>query len=356
MPRYKCESCNELRDAAVCPKCGADTRALDDGALDDLVSRVSQQAAAAEAPPPKPVAPVIEVPRVETPPPVPPLTPSSPTVVGLDEFHALLDRGSEAVIICGDSQSGKSHIAAGYIRAMALYRGASVNPTLRTTIKNDTFGATNPGEIWYQIIDDKRTFLDPSGEFFHKFATDVRQKIGLGVLTEADFTFVHRAVSKLAGVVLVFDLTATVDPRSATAWRRQEDDLKFVLSALRWFRFDREARPDAIGLTANIAQRLSKLPRLDKRVLVLFSKADQLGTLTNQKPLDFARKRLPVLHAALMTHARRFRYDFCNTMIKTESGDQAVDPCGVLLPMTWLLDRSFSWLPQLPASMIGGGK
>jgi hypothetical protein len=355
MPRYRCENCDELRDTPVCPKCQADTQLLDDAELDDLASRVSRQAAAAEAPRPKPVSPAVEPPP-PPPPPAPAPAPLSQNVVGLEEFHALLDRGGEAVIICGDSQSGKSHIAAGYIRAMALYRGASQNPTLRTTIKDDTFGATNPGEIWYQIIDDKRVFLDPSGEFFHQLATDVRQRIGLGVLTEADFVFLQRAVSRLAGIVLVFDLTSAVDPRSSAPWRRQEDDLKFVLSALRWFRFERDVRPDAIGLSANIAQRVSRFPRLDRRVLVLFSKADQLAKFTNQSPLEFARKRLPVLHAALMTHAGRFRYDFCNTMIKTESGDQAADPCGVLLPMTWLLDRSFGWLPQLPTKVIGGGR
>jgi hypothetical protein len=44
-------------------------------------------------------------------------------------------------------------------------------------------------------------------------------------------------------------------------------------------------------------------------------------------------------------------------MIKTETGDQAVDPCGVLLPINWLLEDPFGWLPlQLPTSMIGGGK
>lgn len=354
MPRYKCENCNELRDAAVCPKCGADTHVLDDAALDDLVSRVSQQAAAAEAPKPKPIAPVIEMPR-PMPPPPPPMI-SSTHIVGLDEFHALLDRGTEAVIICGDSKAGKSHIAAGYIRANALYRGESQNVTLRTTIKDDTFGATNPGEIWYQVINARRAFLDPSGEFFSRLSPDNRQKLSLPDVTEEDFAFVQRAVSKLAGIVLVVDLTSAIDPRSAAPWRRQEDDLKFVLSALRWLRFDRLARPDAIGMSTNIASRISTLPRIDQRVLVLFSKADQLPKYTTQSPLDFARKRLPVLHAALMTHARRFRYDFCNTMIKTDSGDQAVDPCGVLLPMTWLLDRSFAWLPQLPTSMIGGGK
>ncbi|HET8799041.1 MAG TPA: hypothetical protein VFO89_15210, partial [Thermoanaerobaculia bacterium] len=152
-------------------------------------------------------------------------------------------------------------------------------------------------------------------------------------------------------------LTSTADVRAEAAWRSQEDQLRFILSALRWLRFDREARPSAIGLSTNIAQRVSMFPRLDKRVLVLFSKADQLARYTNQPPLEFARQRLPVLHAALMTHARRFRYDFCHTMIKKEAVDVAADPCGVLLPMNWMLEDKFRWLPlQLPTSWFGGGK
>ncbi|HET8798064.1 MAG TPA: hypothetical protein VFO89_10280, partial [Thermoanaerobaculia bacterium] len=83
------------------------------------------------------------------------------------------------MIICGGSQTGKSHIAAGYIRANALYRGKAQNVTLRTTIKDDTFGATNPEEIWYQIIDSRRTFLDPSGEFFRRLDAEYRRFLSL---------------------------------------------------------------------------------------------------------------------------------------------------------------------------------
>lgn len=351
MPQYRCENCNELRDAPICSRCGADTTLLT--ALADVPSP-------APAPPPPPPR-VVEAPPVYTPPPprpAPAPAPAASDVVGLDEFHALLDRGTKSVIICGDPASGKSEIAFGYIRANNLYRGTAQNLTLRATLRSDeALGATNPGEIWYQVIDDRHVFLDPSGEFFRRLSPDYRQRHQLPDVTEADFRFVQRAVSGLAGVVLVVDLTHAVDPRAQSPWRQQEDDLKFVLSALRWLRFDRAARPDAIGVSTNIASRVSTLPRLDERVLVLFSKADQLAKYTNQTPLDFARRRLPILHGALMTHARRFRYDFCNTMIKTPQGDQAVDPCGVLLPMEWLLDDRFRWLPlQLPTSWIGGGK
>jgi hypothetical protein len=381
MTQYKCENCNELRDSPICPKCGADTHLIytadaePAASMDDLVARVSRRAAAAETgrqpeppresghttePPPRPRrVPDPPPPRPDTPPPQAPAAVHPSDIVGLDEFHALLDRGTKAVIICGSGSSGKSEIAYGYIRANNVYRGKAQNLTLRATLRtDDALGATVPREVWYQVIDDKRAFLDPSGEFFKKLSPAERQQLGLIDVTEEDFRFVQRAVNALAGIVLVVDLTNALDPRQQTAWRRQEDDLKFVLSALRWLRFDKEARPQAIGVSTNIAQRVSTLPRIDRRVLVLFSKADQLPKFTNQTPLDFARKRLPVLHGALMTHARRFRYDFCNTMIKTpEGGDQAVDPCGVLLPMDWLLDDPFRWLPlQLPTSWIGGGR
>jgi len=375
MAQYQCESCNEPRDAPICPKCGADTKLrgdLPNASLEQLVERVSRNAAAAEAAPAQPprgddtrsrpsaIRPElvsVDSPRVAGADPVAPAAPAG--IVGLDEFHALLDRGTKAVILCGASYSGKSEIASGYIRANSAYRGRAQNLTLRASLRSDyVLGATNPGEVWFQVIDNKRAFLDPSGEFYKWLSREERQRLGLtDDVTEANFQFVQRAVSALAGIIVVVDLTSTVDRRQQQPWRRQEEDLKFVLSALRWLRWDKEARPEAIGVSTNIAQRVSTLPRIDKRVLVLFSKADQLARLTNQTPLELARKRLPTLHGALMTHASRFRYDFCNTMVKTAQGDQAVDPCGVLLPMDWLLDDPLRWLPlQLPTSWIGGGR
>lgn len=367
MPRYTCESCNEPRDAAICPKCGADTRPLDpdEVSLEELATRVGRSAATPEPviPPPSPRAA-----RTDAPPPTPlravepalatATAPAEQDIAGLDEFHALLDRGVKAIVVCGGPKTGKSEIAAGFIRANNVYRGKAQNLTLRASLRTEyALGATNPGEVWYQVIDDKRTFLDPSGEFFRRLSPDERQRFSLPDVTDADFRFVQRAVGALAGIVLVVDLTQAVDPRHPSAWRRQEDDLKFVLSALRWLRWDKEARPAALGVSANIAQRVSALKMIDKPVLVLFSKADQLTKLTNQSALAFAKRRLPTLHGALMTHARRYRYDFCNTMVHTDKGDEAVDPCGVLLPMEWLLFDRFRWLPmQMPTRWIGGGK
>jgi len=318
MPRYHCENCNEPRDAAICPKCGADTQLLEGDAsspsLDQLVSRVSRKAAEAESAKastpvalPRPAAPPRTAPpppRIE-PAPVSQSQPASTTsIVGLDELHGVLDGGSEAVIICGNSHSGKSEIVYGYIRANETYHGKAQNLTLRATLRtDDALGATNPQELWVQPIDGKRVFLDPSGEFY-KLAPETRQREHLGEVTEDNFKFVQRAVSRLAGIVLVVDLTNVVDPRAQYPWRRQEEDLKFVLSALRWLRFDKEARSPSVGVSTNIANRVSNLPRLDKRVLVLFSKSDQLAKFTNQRPLDFARQRLKTLHGALMTHAR----------------------------------------------------
>lgn len=375
MAQYKCENCNELRDSVICPKCGADTHLVDEPLPADEGGAVPEPeplresvrtAQARPRPRPRLVAPQAdpagaEGPNAEPRPREPQPQAQAPAVsdvVGLEEFHAMLDRGTKAIIICGDGNSGKSEIAHGYIRANNVYRGRAQNLTLRAALRtDDALGATGPGEVWYQVIDNNRAFLDPSGEFFWKLSPDARQRLGLPDVTEANFQFVQRSVAALAGIVIVVDLTNAVDPRHPAPWRRQEEDLKFVLSALRWLRWDKEARPNAIGVSTNIAQRVSALPRIDKRVLVLFSKADQLAKFTNQNPLAFARKRLPVLHGALMTHTHRFRYDFCNTMIKTPQGDQATDPCGVLLAMDWLLDAPFRWLPfQLPTSRIGGGR
>lgn len=289
----------------------------------------------------------------------PPPVSEAREIRGLAEVHALLDRGMEAMIVCGGSKAGKSEIAAGFTRANNVFRGKAMINTLRTTVLTGyTLGGTLEGEVWYQIIDDKRLFLDPSGEFFNLLSAEYRQRIGVPDITDEDFQFVRRAVSRMAGIVLVVDLTRAVDERDFRAWRQQENELNFILTALRWLRGDKQARPEAIGTRANIAQRANAVPMLDKPVLVLFSKADQLTNYVNHSPLEFAKRRLPILHGSLMTHARRFRYDFCHTMTRTADGDREVDnPCGVLLPMEWLLHNPFRWLPlQMPTRYLGGGK
>lgn len=382
---YRCDSCNADRTDGVCPICGSDTRRIDAAAvsLEGLAATVSRSAggrlenlphteerkviahpSASRAPEPE------AEPRREPEPPRPRPAPPAPApppaadetnkdIRGLDEFHALLDRGMRAIVVCGKGKTGKSELAAGFIRANNIYRGRAQNLTLRATLRTEyVLGATNADEVWYQIIDDKLAFLDPSGEFFKLLSPDYRQRFKLPDITESDFRFVQRAVAGLAGIVLAVDLTSTIDQRQTFAWRQQEDDLKFVLSALRWLRFDKQARPEAVGLSTNISQRVEGLPRLDVPVLVLFTKADRLKQLTIQSPLTFAKQRLPMLHGALMTHAKRYRYDFCHTMEQTPEGDQAVDrPCGVLLPLEWLMRDRFRWLPlQLPTRWLGGGK
>ncbi|MEA2491684.1 MAG: hypothetical protein QOH21_3476 [Acidobacteriota bacterium] len=356
MIRYLCESCNAEREDAVCEKCGRETRVIEGTAALAALPEPEPQ-----RPDPEPV-PEPEPPRPEPEPfnTMPEAEPApSANILGLAEFHALLDRGMEAVIVCGTGKTGKSEIAAGFTRANNVYRGKSMFLTMRATLRTDyVLGATNADEVWYQIIDDKRVFLDPSGEFFSRLSLEYRRRLGLADITENDFAFVRRAVSRMAGIVLVVDLTRAVDDRDVTAWRQQENDLSFVLPALRWLRWEKEARPEAIGVTTNIAQRANALPLLDKPVLVLFSKADQLADYVNVSPLEFAKQRLPILHGALMTHARRFRYDFCHTMIRKPGGDEAVDnPCGVLLPMEWLLHDPFRWLPfKVPTRYLGGGR
>lgn len=394
---YRCDSCNADRTDVVCPVCGSDTRKIDSAtaAIEGLAATVSRGVSLAEPPSrtssreernviahpsavrateprPKPNpapepdastasrrAPVPPPPPAPSAPPAPPVAETFGDIRGLDEFHALLDRGVRSIIVCGDGQTGKSELAAGFIRANNIYRGRAQNLTLRATLRTDyVLGATNADEVWYQIVDDKLAFLDPSGEFFSRLSAEYRQRYGLPEITENDFRFVQRAAKNLRGIVLVVDLTRVIDARQAGAWRQQENDLKFVLSALRWLRFDDQARPELIGLSTNIAQRVSALRRLDVPVLVLFTKADRLKQLTVQSPMSFARQRLPVLHGALMTHAKRYRYDFCHTMVQTAGGDQAVDhPCGVLLPMEWMMRDRFRWLPlQLPTRWLGGGK
>jgi GTP-binding protein EngB required for normal cell division len=299
-------------------------------------------------------------------PAAPPPQPAEPTpekIRGLREFEALLDRKMKAVIICGDSGTGKSEIVFGFLRALNIHRGEAQIMNLRAPDrKPGVLSGTAPDEIWHQVVDDKRGFLDPSGEFFKQLSPEERRQNVLPDVTDGHFDFVKKAITHLAGVVLVVDLTRMLSLGDYSAWKRQEDDLNFVLTALRFLRYDKKkTRPEAIGFSVNMAQMVKKMPRIDKPVLVLFSKADQLTQYTNQTPFDLARRYLPTLHGALMTHAKRFRYDFCHTMLHVgPKDDREVDPpCGVLLSMEWLLRDPFRWLPfQFSTSsvFIGGGK
>ncbi len=287
--------------------------------------------------------------------------PGEKEVGGLKKFHLLLEAGYQTVVMCGTSKTGKSQIVEGFTRANTiLRRRAQYNNLDSKTGLRQELGGTLPKEVWYQIVNtghrgNQRIFLDPSGEFFRRLVPQERAKEGLGELTPDYFNFVRQAVNRLAGLVLVFDLTNRLSDYEQAPWRNQEDNFNSILPALRWLRFEKNARPEDLGVELTIASRVSHLNKLDVPVLILFSKADQLAKYSNQTPLDFARDRLPFLHGAVSTHATRFHYDFCHTMIDTAQGRSAVErPCGVLLAMEWLLEPPLRWLPRLPARWLGG--
>jgi len=288
---------------------------------------------------------------------------------GLAEFEALLTiEHFNSVIVCGLGHSGKSEIAAGFTRANTYFRGRSQNTNLRAMSgKMYTLGGTGAGEVWFQIVNTRRklVFLDPAGEFFDRISPTTRQRLTLPDVTPDHFRFVRSAVARLAAVVLVVDLTRTFDELAASPWANQETDLDFTLGAIRFLRHDKTDEIENINLSTLIAARLPGLPRLDVPVLVLFSKADRLGELTNEAPLRFAQRRLPRLHASLRTHARRYRFDFVHTMrvpdpseLRPEEKDveavQVPRPCGVLLSMEWLLADPFRWMPSLPTRFLEG--
>jgi GTP-binding protein EngB required for normal cell division len=282
---------------------------------------------------------------------VPPVARAQREITGLAEFRSILAQGFQAVVICGGGGTGESQIVNAFTKANTVYRGSAQFEMQRATLRTaNALGATLAGEVWYQVASDRHVFLDPSGEFFRQISLEERQKLQLPDITEQHFDFVRDAVQKLAGIVLVVDLT------DRAAWRPQENDFTFVLPALRWLRYDNVRSAD-VGMSINIASRVQKLPKLDVPVLVLFSKADRLDTITNQQPLAFARRNLPTLHGALVTHAKRLRFDFCHTMIRRGDGDTMADrPCGVLLSLEWLLDSRFRRLPRVPTTWLGGGK
>jgi GTP-binding protein EngB required for normal cell division len=286
--------------------------------------------------------------------------------VNLAEFEKLLAKGMRTVIICGKSQAGKSEIAAGFTRARRIYRGHSRLMQLGGRDAGRRYdvalGGTPQFDIWYQLIDGRRVFFDPSGEFFDRFS--YRRSNEVGGISENYFDFVRKASMTLTGVILVFDLTSMPDRNADSLWREQEEVSEFTLAALRWMRMKWVPRYEDLELRSRIGLHVERLPKLDVPVLVLFSKADQLSEesdYSRDHPLDFAREHLPDLHAALLTHTRRFRFDFAYTMVRKDGSDiPAKYPCGVLLPIEWVLHDPFRFrwlrLPSLPTRWLGGGK
>ncbi len=301
--------------------------------------------------------------RPVSPPAVEPTTPSRfSRIRNLEEFETLLTaEGFEALVICGQGNSGKSEIAGGFTRANSVFRRRAMVGTLQTRSGVPyLLAGTAPGEVWYQPLNTRRklVFLDPSGEFFKNISPSERKRLRLPDVSPEYFDFVRVAVQRLAGVVLVVDLTNTLDDMAEAPWQNQEHDLAYTLAALRWLRRDRKAAVEQLGVSSLIASRLQSLRRLDVPVLVLFSKADKLGELTNETPYSFAQSRLPDLFSAVLSHARHFRFDFVSTMTHDDKRDvdrQSPRPCGALLPMEWLIGGPFRWLPSLPTRWLGGG-
>lgn len=267
------------------------------------------------------------------------------------ELSSLFDRGFKAVLVCGFAATGKSELVSGFTRVNTIIRRRAQISLGRLSIA----GPTMPGEVWYQIVAgrEKRVLIDPSGEFFALLDPQERARLSLPDLTPDHFVFMKRAVKQLAGIVLVFDLTHQRDANGEEPWRDQENAFHFFLAAIRWLRFDGQGPEPPMGLRAAIAAHAATLPPIDVPILVAFTKADKLASLPRRLPLEFARRQLAVLHAALCTHACRYRYDFCHTMISTSSGDRPVErPVGVLLPFEWLLSPPWSWMPRIPTRVL----
>jgi hypothetical protein len=293
---------------------------------------------------------------------VPPPRAAKPAEIrNLAEFEAMLTvEGFQAIVICGLGKSGKSEIASGFTRANSAFRlKATVGTMPGSSDVPYALGGTAPGEVWFQPLNTPRklAFLDPSGEFFRMMSPSERRRLRLPDVTPEYFDFVRVAVQRLAGIVLVVDLTRVLDDMAESPWLSQEHDLAYTLAALRWLRRDKRAAVEHLGVTSLIASRVESLRRLDVPVLVLFSKADRLeDKMTNEAPYSFARRRLTTLFGAVHTHARRYRFDFASTMRFVNGVDrQAPRPCGVLLPMEWLVNSPFRWLPSLPTRLLAGG-
>jgi hypothetical protein len=205
------------------------------------------------------------------------------------------------------------------------------------------------------------------------------------VVAPGDIEFLRLVSLNLAGIVLVVDLTQLwseerkIDDESLSQKRDQQRVLAWLLSLLRWLRFDGQYdSKSTIRFEAHVDAKARSLEkRLRVPVLVLFSKADLLvdraipydqggsfwrnrtggapRTLfpAGEQPFFLAYHHLRPLFDGLAEHTTNFRFDFSHSLTTERDPDTGKDvlvdpePCGVSYSLGWLLDSSWRW-PTLP--------
>ncbi|HEX9732467.1 MAG TPA: hypothetical protein VGG06_10835, partial [Thermoanaerobaculia bacterium] len=351
--RYRCPSCDALRDEEICPVCGILTEPVTAGAEEPSTPRTDAPRTV-EAPPPPP-----------EPATAAPAEPSRPVrrrlpQAGQQQLAQYVDDGYEVYLIAGIAAAGKTQLLDAYRK----------DAFLSSFVKRDGLALpTSPDRLDCHPVSlgrRKAVFVDTSGEVFRNLYPNLA-----GEISEGEIDFLRLVGRRLAGVVYLLDLQRLWNPahRANPEHEAQVEILAWMLVLLRWLQ-----RP--LGGRGGDSKRApgSRIPfqedvnrdvmrhrrRLKVPVLVLFSRADELNDLAlpgssrtlypvGESPLLLAYHLLPRLLEVLATHVDHFRLDFVHSLVTDHDTGEIVDPeaCGVSLSLSWLLDGSWRW-PALP--------
>lgn len=348
MTRFRCPSCNALRDEEICPVCGILTEPVTDD-----TEEPATPPAAVPPPPPPPAEP-------PAPPPEPSPAPEPARSArrrlpqaGQQQLAQYVDDGYEVYLIAGIAAAGKTQLLDAYRK----------DAFLSSFVKRKGLALpTSPDRLDCHPVSlgrRKAVFVDTSGEVFRNLYPNLG-----GEISEPEIDFLRLVGRRLAGVVYLLDLQRLWNPalRTNPEHEAQVDILAWMLVLLRWLQQGGRRPPGSrIAFQEDVNREVMRHSRrLRVPVLLLFSRADELNDLAlpgtprtlfpvGESPLLLAYHRLPRLLEVLATHVDHFRLDFVHSLVTDHDTGEIVDPeaCGVSLSLSWLLDGSWRW-PTIP--------
>lgn len=296
------------------------------------------------------------------------------------ELHGFLKDGFEFYLVAGIGGTGKTQMIDAFRRLPTPSGKGGYLDLLHAKRKQGRVMPTSQGSMesypFHIGGDRKGVLVDASGEDFRDLYPHYRHITGP---EDPHVKLLGQIARRLHGLILLLDiekLRGEADPRYPEH-KQQTDILAWILSLVRWLRFDGSYPDPNVKFHVHVDTRVRLMSRrLDIPILVLFSRADALRGLpiprdashtfgppsalpsrtvgdaaherkltpVGESPLLIAWHLLPDLHTALTTHARHFRYDFAHSIVLDQTTGTVKEdvPCGIRLSLEWLLEGKWS--------------